>query len=226
MNTAEIKNKLYSMRDEKYSCFSAKIIPGFNKEYFIGVRTPLLKTFAREIVRTKKYEDFLQSLPHETFEENLLHAFIVANERIPIETTIKRTEEFLPYINNWAVCDQFSIKIFGKHHNTIYPHIKKWMTSEHIYTRRFAIVNSMRFFLDKNFDAEKPKDIVSATTDEYYIQMAIAWYFATALAKQWSATIHFIEQRKLPDAVHKITIRKALESFRISQEKKSYLRDL
>ncbi len=226
MDTAEIKNKLYSMRDEKYSGFSAKLIPGFEKEYFIGVRTPLLKAFAREIVRTKNYEDFLKSLPHETLEENLLHAFIVANEKHSIDATIKRVEEFLPYINNWAVCDQFSIKIFGKHHNTIYPYIRKWITSKHLYTRRFAIVNSMRFFLDEKFNAEIPKDVADATTDEYYVQMAIAWYFATALAKQWSATIHFIEQRKLPDAVHKMTIRKALESFRISQERKSYLKDL
>ena len=226
METSEIKSRLYSLRDAKYAEFSAKLIPGFHKEYFIGVRTPQLKALVREIVRSGNYDNFLNSLPHEHFEENLLHAFILASEKNDIDATIRRVEHFLPCINNWAVCDQFSVKLFGKHPVLIYPFLKKWMTSSHLYTRRFGVVNSMRFFLDEKFESYMLDDVAAAVTDDYYMQMAVAWYFATALAKQWSIAIPFIEQRRLPVVVHRMTIRKALESFRVSSEQKSYLRGL
>ena len=226
MDIIDIKSKLYNFRDEKYADFSAKLIPGFEKNFFVGVRTPLLKTLAREILRTGDYESFIALLPHESFEENLLHAFILANEKHSIDIIIKRVESFLPYINNWAVCDQFSVKLFGQYPNIIYPYLRKWMTSEHLYTRRFGVVNSMRFFLDEKFEAYMLIDAASAITNDYYVQMAVAWYFATALAKQWVATIPFIEKRRLPDVVLKMTIRKALESYRVSEEQKVYLRSL
>ena len=224
MKITDIHSRLLALRDEKYAQFSAKLIPGFSEEYFIGVRTPLLKSLAREIVRAGNYDEFLESLPHNYFEENLLHAFILAIEKQPIDETISRVERFLPYIDNWAVCDQFSVKIFGHHTDILYPLITKWMESDHTYTRRFAIVNSMRFFLDEKFTPGMLHDVARATTDHYYIRMCIAWYFATALAKQWSATIPYIEQRILPHDVHKKTIRKAIESFRITNEQKAYLR--
>ena len=226
MEMCEIKSRLRVLRDEKYADFSAKLIPGFEREYFVGVRTPLLKSFAREIVRAGNYEDFLTTLPHEYFEENLLHAFILASEKYPIDETIKRVERFLPYVDNWAVCDQFSVKLFAKYPEVIYPCLKKWMASEHLYTRRFGVVNSMRFFLDEKFEVYMLDDVVVATTDDYYIQMAVAWYFATALAKQWSVTISYLEQRRLPSIVRNMTIRKALEGFRVTDEHKIYLRKL
>ena len=226
MEICEIKRRLRILRDEKYADFSAKLIPGFEKRYFIGVRTPLLKSFAREIVHESNYEDFLTALPHECFEENLLHAFILANEKYSIEETIKRVKFFLPYIDNWAVCDQFSVKLFGKYPSIIYPYLKKWMTSEHLYTRRFGVVNSMRFFLDEKFEPYMLDDVAAAITDDYYVQMAVAWYFATALAKQWSSAVFYIEQRRLPDIVFRMAIRKALESYRVSNEQKAYLRIL
>ena len=226
MEICEIKIRLRILRDEKYADFSAKLIPGFDKSYFIGVRTPLLKSFAKELVRAGYYEDFLTALPHEYFEENLLHAFIIASEKQPLDETIRRVESFLPFIDNWAVCDQFSVKSFGKHPSTIYPFLKKWMANDHLYTRRFGVVNSMRFFLDDKFESYMLDDVVAATTDDYYMQMAVAWYFATALAKQWSAAISYIEQRRLSSVVHKMTIRKSFESFRVTDEQKSYLRCL
>ena len=226
MEICEIKRRLHKLRDEKYADFSAKLIPGFDKRYFIGVRTPLLKSFAREIVRAGNYEDFLKKLPHEYFEENLLHAFILASEKLPIDETVKRVEFFLPFIDNWAVCDQFSVKMFGKYPSVIYSYLRKWMASEHLYTRRFGVVNSMRFFLDEKFEPYMLDDVVAAATDDYYMQMAVAWYFATALAKQWNVAFSYIEQRRLPVVVHKMTIRKALESYRISDEQKSCLRNL
>lgn len=226
MIITDIHKRLFSLRDEKYAQFSAKLIPGFSQEYFIGVRTPQLKSLAREIVREGNHDEFLESLPHRFFEENLLHAFIIATEKLPIEATVARVELFLPYIDNWAVCDQFSVKIFGRYPEILYPLIKKWMKSDHTYTRRFAIVNSMRFFLDEKFTPTMLKDVARATTDHYYIRMCVAWYFATALAKQWSDTIPYIEQRILPADVHKKTIRKAIESFRITVEQKAYLRQL
>ena len=162
MEMCEIKSRLRILCDEKYADFSAKLIPGFEREYFVGVRTPLLKSFAREIVRAGNYEDFLTSLPHEYFEENLLHAFILTSEKFPIDETIKRVERFLPYVDNWAVCDQFSVKLFAKYPEVIYPCLKKWMASEHLYTRRFGVVNSMRFFLDEKFE-----EIVGEINDEF-----------------------------------------------------------
>lgn len=226
MKPADIKSRLHSHRDEKYAEFSSRLIPGFDKEYFIGVRTPILKKMAREIVRAGGYEEYLTTLPHDTLEENLLHAFIVSQEKRPIEETLTRIEQFLPYINNWAVCDQFSVKSLGKHPLLTYSHIEQWMKSEHLYTRRFGVVNSMRFFLDDKFKASMLHDAAQATTNEYYMQMAVAWYFATALAKQWEITIPWIEQRILTNEVHKLTIRKAVESFRITHEQKEYLRQM
>ena len=226
METTEIKSRLHSLRDEKYAEFSSRLIPGFGKEYFIGVRTPILRKMAREITRTGNYEEYLATLPHDTLEENLLHAFIVSQEKRPIEETLTRIEQFLPYINNWAVCDQFSVKSLGNHPQLTYRHIEQWMKSEHLYTRRFGVVNSMRFFLDDKFRASMLHDAAQATTHEYYMQMAVAWYFATALSKQWEATIPYIERRILTKEVHKLTIRKAIESYRITHEQKEYLRQL
>ncbi len=226
MNIAEIKKQLNTLRDEKYAEFSSRLIPGFGKEHFIGVRTPILKKMAHEIVRAGDYEEFLATLPHDTLEENLMHAFIVAHEKRTIDETLTRIEQFLPYINNWAVCDQFSVKTLGNHPNITYTHIKQWMKSKHLYTRRFGVVNSMRFFLDGKFKASMLHDAAQATTHEYYMQMAVAWYFATALAKQWEATIPYIEQRILAKEVHRLTIRKAIESLRIPPEQKEYLRKL
>lgn len=226
MDIADIRDKLHSLSDEKYAAFSAKLIPGFSDGYFVGVRTPLLRIFAKEIVRSGEYDDFLAMLPHGCFEENLLHAFIVASEKLTIEETIRRVEIFLPYIDNWAVCDQFSVKLLGRYPDVVYPFLKKWMAGEHLYTRRFGIVNSMRFFLDENFAPYMLDDVAVAVTDDYYVQMAVAWYFATALAKQWDVSIFYIEERMLPDVVRKMAIRKALDSFRISEEHKIYLRNI
>ena len=181
---------------------------------------------AKKIVKECEYYDFLDSLPHESFEENLLHAFILSNEKSPVAECIVNVEHFINFIDNWAVCDQLVMKCFAKKSDIVYPFLKKCMGSESVYVRRFGIVNSMRFFLDEKFESFMLDDVILAITDDYYVQMAAAWYFATALAKQYDFAISFIEQRKLGKAVHKKTIAKALDSFRVNDERKAYLKSL
>lgn len=226
MSEREILKELFKLHDSTYREFTAKLIPGTEIDCIIGVRTPQLKLLAKKMVRNKNYNGFINTLPHKYFEENLLHVFILSFEKLSLNEAVDKVEQFLPYIDNWAVCDQFSMKIFAKHPLEVYPLLQKWMKSRHLYVRRFAIVNSMRFFLDNEFEERMLDDVADAITDDYYICMAAAWYFATALAKQYDYVLPFIEKRKLGKTVHNMTIRKAIDSFRVLPEHKNCLRSL
>ena len=223
MTNGEIRAKLFSLQDTKYRDFQAKLIPNVPAESVIGIRTPELRKLAKEIFKSGDYDGFLSSLPHEYFEENQLHAFIISEIR-DFEKCLAETEKFLPFVDNWATCDQSSPKSFKKHKAELLERIKVWIKSGHTYTVRFAIGKLMQLFLDEDFRPEYAELVASVKSEEYYVNMVIAWYFATALAKQYEAVLPFIEQNRLEKWTHNKTIQKACESFRISGERKEILR--
>ena len=215
MNIAKIRKTLFGLQDLKYRGFQSNLIPNVEKDSFIGVRTPELRRLAKELATDKDIIDFLNDVPHKYFDENQLHAFIISLGK-SFEETVNAVEDFLPYVDNWATCDQLSPKIFKKHKIELLPYIKKWIKSKKTYTVRFAIGMLMEHFLDDDFDVQYPKMVAGVKSDEYYINMMIAWYFATALAKQYDATIPFIEKRKLETWTHNKAIQKSIESRRIN----------
>lgn len=221
----EIQNYLYENQDKEYLDFQSKLIPNVDKSCFIGVRTPVLRKYAKELLKAGDYADFLSELPHKYFDENQLHAFIISGIK-DFDICIDEVEKFLPYINNWATCDQLSPKCFAKNKKELLVHIEKWIKSEETYTVRFAIGMLMAHFLDDDFDEKYLKKVSSVKSEEYYINMMIAWYFATALAKQYEKTLPFIENRALEKWTHNKAIQKAVESYRITDEQKAYLRTL
>ena len=220
----EIISKLFELQDKDFRDFNAKLIPNVQKEAVIGIKTPALKELAKELYKNSSLtKDFLAQTPHKYFEENQLHAFLICQEK-DFNLCIKLTEDFLPYIDNWATCDQLCPLVFKKNHSELLPFIKKWLCSSHTYTVRFAIKLLMQHFLDKDFKTEYLQLVYSIKSDEYYIKMMQAWYFATALAKQYKETILIIEQNLLEQWVHNKTIQKARESYRITKEQKEYLK--
>ena len=221
----EITDRLFEMQDLKYRDFNSSLSPTLNKNCFIGVRTPLLRSFAKEIKGTELAEKFILELPHKYFEENQLHAILFDNEK-NFDKCIKNIELFLPYVDNWATCDQLNPKILKKHPEKLFENIKIWIKSNHTYTVRYAIKKLMDIYLDDNFQKKYCDMVAEIKSDEYYICMMQAWYFATALAKQYDTAIEYLENHKLTDFVHKKTIQKACESFRVSNEHKIYLKSL
>lgn len=221
----EITDRLFEMQDLKYRDFNSSLNPTLNKNCFIGVRTPLLRSFAKEIKGTELAEKFILELPHKYFEENQLHELLFDNEK-SFDKCIKNVELFLPYVDNWATCDQLNPKILKKHPEKLFENIKNWIKSNHTYTVRYAIKKLMDIYLDDNFQKKYCDMVAEIKSDEYYICMMQAWYFATALAKQYDTAIEYLENHKLTDFVHKKTIQKACESFRISNEHKIYLKSL
>ncbi len=219
-----ILRDLQSMQDKKYKTFHAKLIPNL-KEEVIGVRLPLIRAYAKKIKSTETAAAFLHDLPHKYQEENLLHAFLIGEEK-DFSKAITLAEAFLPYVNNWAVCDSFKVKAFKKEKEQLLPYIKKWSKSPHTYTVRFSILQLMSYFLDEAFKTEYLALVSNIKSNEYYIQMAQAWYFATAIAKQEKEALKYIEEKKLETVVLNKTIQKAIESFRVSDETKQYLRSL
>ena len=220
-----VREKLFSLSDPEYRAFQAPLIPNIPEDLFIGVRTPVLRRYARELSKTRAGAVFLDSLPHDYFDENQLHAFLL--ERVkPFESCLHKVNCFLPNINNWATCDQLNPIVFKSNREQLLPRIRIWLTSPHTYTVRFAIGMLMRYFLDDLFDDEYPELVANIRSDEYYINMMIAWYFATALAKQYDAVIPYLQERRLSEWVHNKTIQKAVESYRITDEQKQYLRTL
>ena len=213
------------MQDKEYAAFQSKLIPTVGVEYFIGVRTPLLRSYAKKIVKQDGIDEFLSSLPHEFFDEYQLHAFVIS-EMKDYDRCIIEVNRFLPYVDNWATCDQMSPKIFKKHRRELLKQIKKWLGSKKTYTVRFAVGMLMEHFLDEDFDISYPEAVSKIRSEEYYINMMIAWYFATALAKQYDAVLPFIEEKKLDTWTHNKAIQKSIESRRISDEQKEYLRSL
>ena len=221
----EIREHLFSMQDTKYRDFQAKLIPTVEADSVIGVRTPELRKYATELIRQGEYDAFLQDLPHKYFDENQLHAFIVSGIR-DYEKCMEELCRFLPYVDNWATCDQMSPKVFKKHKTELFKQVKEWIKSDAAYTVRFAIGMLMEHFLDEDFDPEFPKMVAKVRSEEYYINMMIAWYFATALAKQYDAILPYIEEKKLDAWTHNKAIQKSVESYRITPEQKVYLKNL
>ena len=213
------------MQDLKYKDFQAKLMPTVEKERIIGVRTPLLRAFAKNLSKTGAVSVFLKSLPHKYYEEDNLHAFLI-EEIKDYSECIRELNNFLPYVNNWATCDSMTPKVLKKNKEKLLAQIYIWLKSNKIYTVRFAIKCLMTHFLDDDFNEEYLETVSKIKSDEYYIKMMIAWYFATALAKQYESTVKYIENEKLEFWIHNKTIQKAIESFRIPDEKKSYLKTL
>lgn len=216
---------MFDLQDTTYQRFQQRLIPTVQSDLIIGVRTPAVRSLAKELFGTPEAEEFMQTLPHTFFEENNLHAFLI--ERIKdFDSAVNAIDRFLPYVDNWATCDSMSPKVLSKNIPALYKKIQEWVESEKTYTIRFGIEMLLTFFLGEHFKSES-LDLVSAIrSDEYYVNMMIAWYFATALAKQYDASLPFIEQRKLDAWTHNKTIQKAVESYRVPDEHKSYLRTL
>ena len=220
-----IQSLLFAKQDIKYRDFQAPLFPNIDKERMIGVRTPELKKLAKELFGSELANKFIETLPHQYFDENQLHAFLISLIK-DYKTCLKEVERFLPYIDNWGTCDQLSPKVFAKHKEELVVDIKRWIKSKHTYTVRFAIGVLLQHYLDESFKEEYLELVSKVKSDEYYINMMIAWYFATALAKQYDSTIKYIEDKQLNPWVHNKTIQKAVESYRITNEQKAYLKSL
>lgn len=220
-----IRDRLFEMQDTEYRDFHAKLMPTMSKELIIGVRTPELRKFAKEIAETRIADDFMKILPHKYYEENNLHAFLIEQIK-DYDLCVAEINRFLPFVDNWATCDMMRPKILKKHLAEFLPVVEKWMNSGDTYTVRFAIEMLMCYYLDGDFDISYPEMISKIRSDEYYIKMMQAWYFATALAKQYDAVIPYLEENRLDPDTHNKTVRKAIESYRITEEQKKYLRRL
>ena len=211
--------------DKKYRDFQSKLVPNIPKETVLGVRTPDMRKIAKEIKGTEDAEAFLSQLPHEYYEENLVHFFLLAEIR-DFDECVKAVETFLPYVDCWPVCDQSSPKAFARNHERLLPFIKKWIGSEHVYTARFGIRMLMNEFLGEDFRPEYLEWVAAVKGEDYYVKMMVAWYFATALAKRYDESVVYVEERRLEPWTHKKAIQKALESYRVSDEHKEYLKTL
>ncbi len=221
----DIQKQLFELQDFAFRDFNAKLIPNIDKETVIGVRTPQLKALAKELYKSGEYALFLRSLPHKYFEENQLHAFIIS--LIPdFETAVFELERFLPYVDNWATCDQLVPKAIAKQPERMLGKIELWLASDRVYTVRFAIGLLMRYFLDGRFWAEYLEKVASVRSEEYYINMMIAWYFATALAKQYDAALPYFQKNRLSQWTHNKAIQKARESYRVTDAHKAELKEL
>ncbi len=220
-----ITEQLFSMQDEKYKQFHCKLMPTVNPDTVIGVRVPNLRKLAKELNGTAEAQAFLSELPHKYYDENNLHAYLIALMK-DYESCINAVETFLPYIDNWATCDGLSPKVFKKHLPELLAQINVWIASDETYTVRFAIGILMQFYLDDAFDEKYLAMVASVQSEEYYVNMMIAWYFATALAKQYDAALPYLQEHRLAVWTHNKTIQKAVESYRITDEQKLYLRGL
>ena len=225
MNRDEIVAELFRLQDKSYAAFQAKLIPTVETDRIIGVRTPELRTFAKKLTKDEDMASFLASLPHQYFDENQLHAFVISLEK-DFDKCIAEIEAFLPFIDNWATCDQLSPKVFKKEPEKLLPYIYTWIRSDKVYTVRFAIGMLMQHYLDERFNPKYADMVAAVRSEEYYINTMIAWYFATALAKQYTSVIPYLEGKKLDDRVHNKAIQKSVESNRITAEQKAYLKTL
>lgn len=220
-----IQKRLFELSDEKNADFSAKLTPGIDREKFLGVRIPASRKLAKEIIKENEHKDFLNSLPHKYYDENILHSILISEIK-DYDECIKYIDEFLPYVDNWAVCDTMSPKAFKNKHERLMNDILRWVDSDQTYTIRFGLKILMAHFLDNDFKNEYLKIPAKIKSDEYYINMMIAWFYATALAKQWDSTIVYVENGVLDKWVHNKAIQKARESYRITAEQKEYLKSL
>lgn len=219
-----ITDRLFELQDISYADFQKKLIPDTKYEV-IGVRTPDLRKLAKELYGTAEAEGFLKILPHRYFDENQLHAFIISLTK-QFDVCVEQVNAFLPFVDNWASCDQLSPKVFAKHKTELFSHIEKWICSDRTYTVRFAIGMLLQHYLDEDFREKHLEMVAAVKSNEYYIKMMVSWYFATALAKQYDSAVKYLEDKKLESWVHNKTIQKAVESYRISSETKEYLKSL
>ena len=220
-----ISEELFKLQDIKYRDFQIKLVPNYSIDIMIGVRTPDLRNYAKKIIKENKYKEFLEELPHKYFDENQLHAFIISEIK-DYEKCIIYINKFLPYVDNWATCDQMSPKIFKKNKDKLIIEIMRWIKSKETYTVRFGIGMLMQYYLDDDFNPKYLEKVSKIKSKEYYVNMMIAWYFATALAKQYDEAIKYIENDILDKWTHNKTIQKAIESYRITSNQKEYLRGL
>lgn len=218
-----VYEELLKVKDDTYKEFQAKLVPNIDPDIILGVKTPEMRQIAKEVFNSKEKDAFLKDLPHKYYEENLVHFFIISMIK-DFDECIREVETFLPYVDCWPVSDQATPRSFKKNHEKLLPYIKKWIKSKHLYTSRFGIRMLMNEFLGDEFKDEYAKLVASVKSDEYYLKMMVAWYFATALAKNYDETIKYIEERKLDDWVLKKTIQKAVESYRVTDEHKEYLK--
>ncbi|MGX8714756.1 MAG: DNA alkylation repair protein [Lachnospiraceae bacterium] len=225
MNRDEIVTELFRMRDVDYALLQAKIIPTVAADRIIGVRTPALRVFAKDLYKDRDKEDFLSCTPHQYFDEDQLHAFVISLEK-NFDKCIAEVDAFLPFIDNWATCDQLSPKVFKREPEKLLQYIQSWIKSDQTYTVRFAIGMLMQHFLDERFEVGYVDMVAEVKSEEYYINMMIAWYFATALAKQYERTVPYLEGKRLDGWVHNKAIQKSVESYRITDEQKAYLKTL
>ena len=219
----EIQKQLFELQDMAYKDFHSKLIPDIDSNNVIGIRVPVLRKYAKSIAGTELAEKFIKELPHHYYEENNLHMMLITGIK-DYEKCLSEIERFLPYIDNWATCDFPAPKCFENHREDLLPVIKRWIASSETYTIRYGIGMLMRLYLDEDFDPEYVRIVAGVKSDEYYVNMMIAWYMATALAKQWDAVIPYIEEHRMSDWVHRKTIQKAVESYRITDEQKKYLK--
>lgn len=222
MTNKQITERLFELQDKKFASFHSVLIPNVPSECVIGVKVPKLRKMAAELYRAGDYAEFLKQLPHKYYEENMLHGLLVSEIR-DFDTCVRELEWFLPYVDNWAVCDSMSPQTFKKNKEKLLVKIREWTASCDTYTCRFGLGMLMKHFLDDDFKEEYLVIPTSVTSEEYYLKMMVAWFFATALAKQWEATIPYIEGNKLDSWTHNKAIQKARESFRISEEQKNLL---
>ena len=225
--TDVITEGLFALKDENYRAFHAKLIPNIPYEQIIGIRTPALRSYAKKIVEMPEAQIFIQKLPHTYYEENNLHGVLLSllypND---IDAFLEELEKLLPYVDNWATCDMLSPKIFKKHLPVVYERVKQWLQSGHVYTVRFGIVTLLGFYLEDAFQPEMLRMVAEVTVDDYYVKMAVAWYFSIALVKQYDYAIAYIQKQILEPWTHNKAVQKAIESRRIAPEQKEYLRSL
>lgn len=219
----EILQRLFALQDTTYQVFQCKLIPTVAPERIIGVRTPALRQYAKELIKRGEAEPFLASLPHRYFDEDQLHAFLLSLGKDYGET-LRAVDAFLPYVDNWATCDQLSPGVFAKNRDRLLSAIERWIASGHTYTVRFGVGMLMQHYLDEEFDPRYLDAVTEVRSEEYYVNMMRAWYFATALTKQWDAALPYIEQRRLDEWTHNKAIQKALESYRVPEERKTFLK--
>lgn len=220
-----LQEELFELQDIKYRDFQSSLIPGIDKETVIGIRTPVLRKFAKEYAKSGETEQFMRELPHKYYEENNLHMMLIAQIK-DYNKCISETEKFLPHIDNWATCDSPLPKCFDKNKEDVLERAKNWIATDTTYVKRYGMGVMMRLFLDEDFKEEYIQLVAGVKSEEYYVNMMIAWYMATALAKQWDAAIPYIQERRLSEWVHRKSIQKAVESYRITPEQKEYLKGL
>lgn len=222
----DIRKRLFELQDTDYKTFMEKLVPNVSKDTIIGVRLPILRKLAGEMIKEGAAAEFLKEVPHQYFEENHLHSFLVDKLSKTFEEALLRTEKFLPYIDNWAVCDSFRPKSLKKNMPALYHKLEEWMESEKTYTIRLSLVLQLNWFLEEYFRPEMLGKVSKIQSDDYYVNMAVSWYYSMALVKQYDATIPMFEERVLPIWVHNQSLQKAVESRQIDNDRKKYLKNL